>query len=400
MVDRKSISFKEQASICLFFISQAPNILLETYNDTLITPPNPDDSEKKPAICNLYTLSSDSDEIIEESPFPLINYINLNEVLLTDCHFFLYINNPGEYILSIVEILHNFFGPDKIESFFIVRPKKYTDQDEDFKISYQGVFVGVIFKETEYCKEYITMEAELKIPKISSVKIIPGPRGEHIWNKFLINKSYLQGFFFVGEDIVDLYPDRLCYIASIPKGYRPEYIRKEIYSHTKEYPLHILHNPLEERSIYRLEFEKPETVRFLLRRCMSIEGKSVLVLPCKDRTPVEQIYKDYQVCVSGYTNAIHPKEFIRVLSQSFGPVVELNINFEAFESLVVFQTASAALKCAEKKEIFLKNHKIKFCSASKPYRLTGQKMHKGVYNTSTPQRPLPLVPAPYEYRNL
>lgn len=400
MVDRRSISFKEQTSIRLFFISQAPNIQLESYTDTLITPSSPTPSEKKPAICDLYTLSSDSDDLIEESPFPLINYINLNEVLLTDCHFFLYINSPGQYILTTVETLHSFFGHDKIESFFIVRPSKFSDQDEDFKISYQGAFIGVIFKETEYCSEFITMEADLKVPKIPSIKLIPGPRGEHIWNKFVISKRYLQGFFFVGEDLVDCFPERLCYIASIPKGYRQEHIRKEIYSHTREFPKHIIHNPLEERSIYRLEFEKPETVRFLLKRCMSIEGKSVLILPCKDRTPVEQVYKEYQVCVSGYTNAIHPKEFVRVLFQCFGPVVELNINFEAFESLVVFQTTSAASKCVEKKEIFLKNHKIKFCAASKPYRLTGQKMHKGVYNTSTPLRPLPLIPAPYEYRSI
>ena len=400
MVDRKSVSFKDQTSISLFFINQAPNILLEPFADLLVTPENTTQSEKKPAVCDFYTLSSDSEDIIEEAPYPLINFTNLTEISSIDCHFFLYINNAGEYILSILSILHEFFTPDKIQSFFIVRPIKHTDKDEDFKIGYQGVMLGVVFKETEFCSEFITLESDLKIPGISYVKIIPGPRGEHIWKKFMINKSFLQGFFFVGEDLVDAHPNRLCYIASFPKGYYPDHIRRELFFHTKEYPIHILQNPLEEKFIFRLEFSKPETVRFLIKRCMAIDGKSVLILPCIDRTPVEQIYMEYQVSVSGYTNAINPKEFIRVLSNHFGPVAELNINFEAYESLLVFQTASAASKCAEKKEIFLRNHKIKFSRVNRPYRLTGQKVHKGVYNTLTPQRPLPLIPAPYFYHNL
>ena len=53
------------------------------------------------------------------------------------------------------------------------------------------------------------------------------------------------------------------------------------FSHTKEMPLHVIFNPLEEKCIVRLEFQRPEIVRFLIKRCMSFDGKRVLVLPCR-----------------------------------------------------------------------------------------------------------------------
>ena len=116
-----------------------------------------------------------------------------------------------------------------------------------------------------------------------------------------------------------------------------------------------------------------------------------------DRNPVELLYFAHQVCVSGYTNAISPKEFIRVLSNMFGPVCELNVNYEGMETLVVFQTAKAAEKSVEKKEIFHKNHKIRFFVPRKPIRLTGMIVHKGRVLNRKLQRPLPLVPSPYTF---
>ena len=130
---------------------------------------------------------------------------------------------------------------------------------------------------------------------------------------------------------------------------------------------------------------------------MNFDGKPVLVLPCIDRTPVEDIYQKYQVSISGYSNAINPKLFIRLLTDSFGPVVELNINYEAFETLVVFQTINGAESCIRKKEIIEKNHRIKFAAANKPYKLTGLRIKKGRYFYATPERPLPLIPSPYTF---
>jgi hypothetical protein len=130
---------------------------------------------------------------------------------------------------------------------------------------------------------------------------------------------------------------------------------------------------------------------------MSFDGKPVLVLPCVDRKNVEEIYKEFQVMVTGYSNAINPKEFIRILSSLYGPVVELNINFEGFDTLVVFQTIAAAEASVKKKELFIKNHKIKFMAVSRPYRLSGFKVHKGKYKQLPFKRPLELVRAPYTF---
>ena len=188
-------------------------------------------------------------------------------------------------------------------------------------------------------------------------------------------------------------------MASFPKGYPFDYIKKEIFNHANDQPIRILSNPLEQRCIVRLEFNNEETVKLLLRRCMSFDGKAVLILPCVDRTPVEKIIVKYQVCITGYSNAINPKEFIRILSNSFGPLVELNINYEGLDTLAVFQTIKAAEACVAKKEIFVKNHKIRFNQACKPFKLTGLRVHKGHYDIKTPDRPLPIVPAPYTFED-
>jgi hypothetical protein len=394
MSTRKSVKFNDEMTVSLFFLNQQTDFLLENFK----APMNEENDEAfpVPAMCDMYDLSEDEESSEEQDP-PLINFVNMTEISSVDCHFFLYISKPGEYILRLTSLLHSFFKPEHLKCFHIVRPIKHTDVSSDFTISYPGVIIGVTFRETEQCKNFITSEKDLKIPEIPLIKVIPGPRGEHIWSKHQTSRSFLQGFFFVGQDPVDYRPDLLCYLASIPKGMRIEAIKREIYSHCKEYPLQVIQNPIEGKSILRLEFAQSLSVKLLVKRCMAFDGKAVLVLPCADRTPVENLYQKYQVVTTGYTNAINPKEFLRVLAEMFGPVAELNIYCEGMESLVLFQTEKAALKCAQKKEIFLKNHKIKFALASRPYRLTGKRIHKGFYNTQTPQRPLPLFPAPYMY---
>ena len=110
-------------------------------------------------------------------------------------------------------------------------------------MSYEGLIVGVTLKSTEFCEKYIVNDKEISIPGILKTRLIPGARGEHIWKKRSTMKNCLQGFFFVGPDAVDLRPGCLCYLASFPKKYSVKYIRKEIFSHTKEMPLHVISNP-------------------------------------------------------------------------------------------------------------------------------------------------------------
>jgi hypothetical protein len=403
MALRKSVAFREDTEISMFFFNQPPNLVLETYNEKL----NDNDNQilekcdenpvVAPSYCQFYELeSSESDEETEYVP-ERIKYINMSEIYTVESHFLLFIDRPGEFISYIIDILIQYFSNDELETLTIVKPLKKKDADNEFKIGYEGVIVGVSLKNTENSQQYIATENQMFVKGLGSIKLIPGTRGEHIWNKYIINKNFLQGFFFVGPDIVDTKPNNLCYLASYPRSFTKDFIIKEIFSHINEKPVHIITNSLEEKCIARLEFDKPETVKFLMRRCMSFDGKAVLVLPCIDRTPVEAIYQKYQVCVSGYSNAINPKEFIRLLHNSFGPVVELNVNYEGLETLVVFQTLKAAELCLSKKEIFVRNHKIKFNLPHRPYRLTGLKVHKGKYNTKTPDRPLPIVPAPYTF---
>ena len=396
MSTRKSVQFNDETTVSLFFLNQATDIQIEHFKAAIVT--EQEEPIPIPAICSMYNLSEDEDDF-PESPEPTsyINYTNMCDISSVDCHFFLFINKPGEYVSNLIKYLQDFFSSSNIHCFHIVRPIKHTDSNEDFTISYQGIVIGLTFAETEFCREFITLEKDLVIPGISQAKLIPGPRGEHIWSKHQISRSFLQGFFFVGQDPVDTIPENLCYLVSIPKGMRQDMVRREIYSHCKENPVHIIFNPVETKFVLRLEFAKSEIVKLLMKRCMAFDGKSVIVAPCLDRTPVENLFINYQVLAYGYTNAINPKEFLRVLNEMFGHVAELNIYFEGLDSLILFQTENAAFKCLQKKELFLKNHKIRFVQPSKPFGLSGKKIHRGVYKTKTPDRPLPLMPAPYIY---
>lgn len=398
MAIRKTVNFKDNIDVSLFFVNQPPNLKLEIFTQEINNFHEELIPKKLPAVCDIYTIDdTNSDEEREEQKPDPLNFVDMEEICNVESHFLIYIESPGEEISEVIKALRKFFKDDDIQTLTVVRPTRKKEHGEDFRIGYEGVIVGVTFSETENSARYIVDDRQLRIPNLSSVKIIPGSRGEHIWKKYQVGKMFLQGFFFVGLDMVDIAPERLCYLCSFPKAYTHEYIKKEIQSHVEHEVVHIISNPFEQRSIVRLEFSKEEIVRMLIRRCMSFEGKPVLILPCKDRTPVEQIYMKHQVIVSGYTNAINPKEFIRMLTNSFGPLAELNINFEGFDSLVVFQQASAADICLRKKEIFVKNLKVKFSPATRPYRLTGLKLHKGFFNTATPERPLPILPASYSF---
>ena len=401
MAVRKSVSFREETEMSVFFFNQPPNIVLERFSDKLREEALKSTNISKvcPAYSDFYSIGeSDSESEIEHAVPEVIEFINMSEVSGLNSHFLLFFDCPGVPVADILSALTHFFVHDEIETYTVVRPIKKTDAGTDFKIGYEGLIIGITMKSDKNCKKYVTSEKELIISDSLEAKLIPGARGEDIWNTHMLEKNFLQGFFFVGSDPVDLSPENLCYLASIPKSYTKDFVKKEIYSHANEYPLHVISNPLEGRCVVRLEFERQETVRFLVKRCMSFDGKPVIVLPCVDRRPIEELLQKYQVCVSGYSNAINPKEFIRILSNSYGPLAELNINYEGLETLAVFQTVSAAEACVRKKEIFVKNHKIRFAAVSRAYRLTGLKYHKGKYNYLPPQRPLPIIPALYTYQ--
>lgn len=390
MAFRKSVSFRNQTETTVFFYNQPPNIVLERYSEEVVDENSKE--ETTPAYCKFYEIGTEEEETTTET----VRFIKMTEINNMETHFILYVDCPGESSNKITSTLLEFFSKDGVETITVVKPLKRSNATSDFKIGYEGVLIGVTLKLTENCEKYILSQNQLEIPNLN-VKLIPGARGEHFWEKYLIDHSFLQGFFFVGPDPVDVFPNLFCYLASFPKYYSNESIGKEIYSHTNEYPLRIISNPLECGNVLRLEFQKPETVRILLKRCMNFDGKPVLILPCIDRTPIEVLLEKHMVSVCGYTNAINPKEFIRMLTDMCGPLAELNINYEGHDTLAVFQNVSAAANCLNKKEVFLRNHKIRFKKPLRPFGITGLKFHKGKYRSEPPERPLPLVPAPYNY---
>lgn len=308
-------------------------------------------------------------------------------------HFYINVTLFDVLASEVASVIFDYFmnfGP--VQHVYIVKPNQSTI--EDFTLGIEGALYGINMENANYAKSFLLSETKVNIPKIGFVTVFPGSMGEDMWIQHQKERNYLQGFFFVGNDIVDFQPDCLCYFVSLPKGSFSDRVSNEIASHGIPRPIDIIKNPLEEKCIMRLQFSDPNTVINLQRMCLKIHNKPILVLPCKDRTPVEELYMPFQVMISGYNHTVSPGELLRNLTNNFGPVVEIVLSQFV---LVMFQTLKAAESCVKRQEITIKRLKIRFDPVTKPYRLTGRVIHKGKYSPDPPIRPLELVPAPYTF---
>ncbi|CAG9326818.1 unnamed protein product [Blepharisma stoltei] len=396
------IKFNPDAQIIRFFVHQPPNVLLKSTTEHIqdeTFQAQEMDQIKLKIRRNPFAEFDEEEE--EERKLEVITYVSYENIWCTSVHFYINVilydilaSEVAQRILYFVKA----FGP--VQHIFIVKPNQATA--DDFTLGVEGALFGILMENANYAKPFLLKENKIEIPDLGYVAVFPGSMGEDVWNKFQKETNYLQGFFFVGKDMVDYRPECLCYFASLPKGSFPYRVAQEIRSHGIDEPIHMLKNPFEEKSIMRLEFREEKSVNALLKLCMKINNKPIIILPCLDRTPVEELYKAYEVLILGYNQTLHTGELLKALVNNFGPVVELVLNAGINNNgnqctLVVFQTIRAVETCLKKGEIIVKKLRLRFEAVTRPYRLTGRMVFNRVYNSDPPVRPLEIIPSPYSF---
>lgn len=140
MALRKSVVFKEETEISMFFVSQPPNLSFEKYTEKLKDQnlQLSENNQPVPAYCNMYSFEESDEEANEESAPEMIKFITMSELDTLNSHFLLFIDSPGAAISNIISSLTSFFPSEYIETFTIVKPFKKSNCEEDFNIGYEG----------------------------------------------------------------------------------------------------------------------------------------------------------------------------------------------------------------------------------------------------------------------